>query len=796
MPGKAEPSHMVSNRPCRFGWGRLRAFIGWTAAALVAAAWLTFVCIAADPSTLEAKQPDAPAVLSVPDADAVQALEALPPQPLHFPAEPSPRPAAPLPVGTLAMLEAEMIAAPEVLIAAADLDEKMSRLDHAQARSGLELQGRAGIGGYRELTGDDATRDYGEMIVGGLVRYPLFGSYERQKIDIAKAEARTWESRHNLAMARLNSLRALRAQYIDYWGSTRKIELSRTFLTKRKEVERVINHRTATGRMLEADRREFMTAFAMAQRSLARMQAVQARSLRIIRRLTRPDLAPFSPEPPNLAKTCDDLSSLKASVLDEHPDIQLYRSLVDEQLGVVEMTRIGNWKAFVDLGGYASREDTASDNEYGLALNLTVTLPAEIRRANQAERKASLAALRKAQLELDLRSDQLLEDMETAFWRVQSEKRGLAFAHQRLEAALELLREKLLRSNRLPGDTLEQLEQARYTYYRNALDAVDAHMEAYRWQSELLHHTAAAYDPDSSAAAEDGPVYDSIINDNYLNPLWLQAMPEKTEEAEEASARIAGPSGYGAYLWKSRLLPPGRRAGDSFWRQLASAGIDRLLVSFDGPQLEALRHKKPRIDLNHFLTAAHEHKVKIELLLGEPLWILPAHRRDLLAIIQQLADLPFDGLHLDLEPNQLDTDRYGETFLLAQLLRTVQAAKLLSPWPVGLSIHPRYLDDERTEICLGCALTNMELDELTLMIYVARPKRVSQIAGAIQKRFPRLRISVAQSVEPELSADESYAGNSRSFFVRQMDALSVELAGPTFAGILIQSYSDFMDMRP
>ena len=366
---------------------------------------------------------------------------------------------------------------------------------------------------------------------------------------------------------------------------------------------------------------------------------------------------------------------------------------------------------------------------------------------------------------------------------------------------MERLREKLLRSNRLPGDTLEQMEQARYRYYLTAIDLVDARMLFYLRQTDLLQYTASGCRPAEGSVADGGPAFNSIINENYLNPLWLQATPDKAPQQTALSAHSGNrdtkrSSRYGAYVWNSRLLPLDTPGDERFWHGLTTSGIDRLLISFDGPQLDALRHGKTRIDLLRFLETANDRGVRVDLLLGEPLWILPSHRQDLLTIIQQMADLPFAGLHLDLEPNQLDEPGYGEAYLLAQLVRTLQAAKRVSPWPVGLSIHPRYLDDDRTKICLGCALTNLGLDELTLMVYVTRPQRVGDIVRPVQDRFPDLSISVAQSVEPMLNADESYAELGRPQGNRQMTLLAGGVAGETVNGILIQSYSDERDLKP
>ena len=88
----------------------------------------------------------------------------------------------------------------------------------------------------------------------------------------------------------------------------------------------------------------------------------------------------------------------------------------------------------------------------------------------------------------------------------------------------------------------------------------------------------------------------------------------------------------------------------------------------------------------------------MDLLLGEPLWILPKFRQELLGLIEEFADLPFKGIHLDLEPNQLAGEQYREIYLLRQLIRTLQAAKRVSQVPIGLSIHYRYLQPDKNDL--------------------------------------------------------------------------------------------------
>lgn len=251
------------------------------------------------------------------------------------------------------------------------------------------------------------------------------------------------------------------------------------------------------------------------------------------------------------------------------------------------------------------------------------------------------------------------------------------------------------------------------------------------------------------------------------------------------------------YVWKSQLLLEQSKLDEAFWKRFHLHGIDRLLLSLDGKQINNLVMAEYRLNLLTFLRQAAQRGIRVELLLGEPLWILPAYRQDLLKIIGQLDGFPFTGLHLDLEPNQLDQARYDDKYLLVQLLHSLQAVTEISPWPVGLSLHPRYLDTQKNGLCLGCALSNLKINEILLMIYVSNPKRVAELGLPIMERFPNISFSIAQSVEPILSKVESYATQGRKKFKTQMEKLR-EFLRPmdNFSTIAIQSWTDYNRLRP
>lgn len=251
------------------------------------------------------------------------------------------------------------------------------------------------------------------------------------------------------------------------------------------------------------------------------------------------------------------------------------------------------------------------------------------------------------------------------------------------------------------------------------------------------------------------------------------------------------------YVWDSQLLIDQSKIDSTFWNRFLAHRINRLMLSLDGGQIRSLAFKDCKTDLVNFINHAGKRGIKVELLLGEPLWILPRYRQDLLEIIQLLKDLPFTGLHLDLEPNQLDQNRYDNRYLLAQLMHTLQSVKRISPWPVGLSIHYRYLDPKKNELCLGCALSNLNIAEIILMIYVANPVRVAELALPILTRFPTISFAIAQSVEPILSVKESHATQGNKQFSIKMAKLQAAMTPmANFTTIAIQSWEDLIRLKP
>jgi hypothetical protein len=372
-----------------------------------------------------------------------------------------------------------------------------------------------------------------------------------------------------------------------------------------------------------------------------------------------------------------------------------------------------------------------------------------------------------------------------------------------VKAALELVRENQLRAGYLPGDTLEKLQQSRYQYYQTSLDLIDAEVLFLQAQAALLHLAPDGCERDVDETLPDGPTQ-SVIHNDPKRPDWLawpKSIPEvkrdkgRLRKAPEithvAASSVARPTT--VYHWETEPWLDGSLPCRDVLQRLTEHGIGRVLLGLNGAQIRRAQTVEGARSLRTFMDCARSGGVTVELLLGEPTWILPGGREDLITIIQQLKDIPFDGLHLDLEPDQLDTSRYSREYLLGELIHTLQAVGQVSPWPVGISVHPRFFDKAKLKLCLACALETMRISEVVLMVYVSDPAKAAERVRPILKRNPGLRFSVALSVEPSLEPSESYAGQGGAAVSKAVESLKQRLGGGNFSTIVIQSWR-FLEM--
>ncbi|MGH8506647.1 MAG: TolC family protein [Stenotrophobium sp.] len=247
------------------------------------------------------------------------------------------------------------------------------------------------------------------------------------------------------------------------------------------------------------------------------------------------------------------------------------------------------------------------------------------------------------------------------------------------------------------------------------------------------------------------------------------------------------------YVWDSHELIRHSQVQPSFWSLLKRLTINHLMVSLNATQIQAAQARPE--ELQAFLSNARAHGVAVDLLLGEPSWIEPEHRQELLNIIGSLSAFNFSGLHLDIEPDQIYRQPLSRTQFDDWVATLTDAAKA-SPWPTEVSVHPRYFrDSPYHDWHLGEQLSKDGIHKVALMIFSSDPNKVAAIARPILAGSPNLRFQIAQSVEPQLGPKLSYARRSPEDFQAAMHDLDKQMSTEANAdGVVVQAWSDLTRM--
>jgi outer membrane protein TolC len=666
---------------------------------------------------------------------------------------------------SLGQLEKALGNPAEVLIATADLEAGMAQLAQQRSEMGLKLFGNANSGYAHDASLNDANRNYGIFDFRAGLRYPLLGRAEAEERGLAEAETAIQEHEQRLRLARNQSLAALRRQYLLYWSTQQKLNLTRDFLAGENQQSELLLRRQQAGYLLASDYLEIIGAFDQAKRNRETLRVAQQKALNTIHRLTMVASSPFLALPPQLPAPCQEVDQLKSAIMEDYPTIQLLRHRFDGLRRQASLTRFASADASLDFYSAIGNDDSLAGPEYSIGVSFAVQLPfGRLRQGEAPIQQTYRAQIQKARQELELESSTVWALAQEALALYQASQADLSFANQRLQAATERLRESTLRAAHWEGDTLEKLQQSRYAFYLAALDYIDAQTRQWSQQINLLEYQPqpAAVHPSNGTRQDPTPMRQTAVK--------------------------------GFYVWEAHALREQSDTDPLFWKRLQRAGSDRLLVSLNPSQIEALAQPVVRDSFAAWLKQARSEGMAIELLLGEPLWMLPKHRGDLLKIVRALADLPFSGLHLDIEPDQLSPSAHELPYLLTEWLNSVRAVKNVSPWTLGVSLHPRYLLGGENWPDIGNGLVEIGAKEVALMIYSSNPARVMDVATAILQRYPALSFLIAQSVEPQLSSQESHQSAGRQLFEERMEQVVKGLGLPNFRGLIVQDWKFWQEM--
>jgi len=735
------------------------------------------------------------------------------------------------------LYEAELMVGdgPEVLAAISAMERDSQFKELERQRMGTKYFFNTTFGYSDEPLFETSTESatYSKLGIGAGLVFPIFGTWSKQKVVALESEIRSIESSYRPKILKLHNLAALRKAYITLWSECEKASVARRFLETEENVSEVMAAREKKGFLLPADRLEFLTAYDIVRRDIAASNMKKTQAIQIIRLAT----GRLWEMPEKMAiPTLPSFNALNPDI-EKHPEISMRKETLKKYEELMREKRNIDSEGSVIIGATAAK-DFPGEIGSGVYASVTINEPLgtafskEDKNKNAAEHELTRAKREEIFMRIKVQGE-AEETTSLASYAVANIKAQ----ESRLTALTEAVREKIMRHASVPGDTFEQLQKSRYQYYRGVIDLLDSEMIFMQTGADLLGY---AY-PDgqlSEPAERVRPIADNSLRSRMLDPDWLvsdikvpggntRIIKSKESPAGESKEDVYSPASTRAadtadgsaktvfapslqkksdiemlksdammpksvYIWDaSPFLAPETRI--SSLEKLKANGFDHFLISFTAEQLKNLDRYYNRMELEDLLSVSQSMGIRADLLLGEPAWIYPDRRNDLISIIEKMKKFKFQGVHLDIEPDQEHGMEVENEKFIPYLTDTLKEVKSATDAKLSISVHPRYL--EGTQGPLFAREAAADLEYVAVMIYTRNQKTAIKRMRNIMLMYPAVNFCLAQSVEKVLSPQESYFSAGTDVYERSMKDISSEFSNISiFKGVIIQAWEDIGGM--
>jgi outer membrane protein TolC len=693
-----------------------------------------------------------------------------------------------------------------------------AKRDYAQLLLLPEIFGGADVGRYPNiatsdyytieqkdpLTGIVSTRQekatpsdewYGESQVYVGIRYPLFGSKDALEYNLYEAKGQLEIEKSRSAAQVQQNLMILRRSYGEYYFKGNQIALSQFFLLKENAIKKALLRRQESKLLLRNDRLEFETLFDLIRRNVSMFTLEKEDALSRMQSSMNVTLGDFIPQYPVSTQN-------RSESLDKHPQLQLYRTKLDEAIRLAQMDNSSISKGSISgTVGITTIFGKGSGESAILALNMSI--PMSMKSESQMQRRIKMAEVQKRRIELDSQEHALEREAIHVKLLCQSKRDNFIFASNRLVSAVENYR--IVRLKFLKGESeFETAVKANYELYGAANAYIESQIDYYKGQVDADEFAGNGCGNIGENDLQIKEIFKAMENsiDIMPTPPILSPVLLNTSDLREMEALLFPDT---PLSMKDTLWENGDKLGwyswhgfteykssnkEMFWIRISES--KRLLLSFTAEELKQFQSDKAEVQtLQLMIKEAHAHGIKVEWLLGDSSWVLPGGEKALSRTLDLLENVGWDGIQLDIEASQLPKDQ--QPLWRKNIASLVRSIAERTPLSIGLSIHDRYgLDDKLIE-----DLIDSGLKEVILMTYSTNRVNVQERVSKVLRHYPTLLVAVAQSVEPieVLSQDESYATLGQSKAILSWRNLASELSQyQNFNGIVVQSMEDFQRM--
>jgi len=748
-----------------------------------------------------------------------------------------------------------------VLEAEASAESSRQEVERERAESGLRFTIGGGYGIVRNIVDTNKAFTYPAAQAQAGFSYPLLGAAEQSDRRIDAALGKQHESEIKANAARNLAQLEIESAYARYWGAQESLKVVQAYLGSEPLVMPKLQLRAQHKLVLQSEALDAQAGYATARGDAVRFKGTEDDARSRLERLSGRELGGFTAQgvqlPPVPAVEVESLLARHPDIA----ALRAQRDALQAQLNDTTWYGMEASFDITGAGSKDLSNQPNGGGPYGgtAFVGLNFKAPIGVFSARSAERKRLRARMEELRLQIQDRGQQLGGEVLSAQHQLAQSQQDDEQVGQRVQASSESLREGYLRGNVFAEEGVETLSRRLQTYYKAALEEIDGKVKT--WLANITVRGYAVADALNAQSSSDAPselgaqLADPIIQVDQMlqnghasyrmpapapqpeirgaaamadamprmqpavytvtaaTPLPVSADADGAPVASRpAAARLrlapalgsspqapapdgaGGRGDFGVYVWHSDELIT-RQQDEGFWQHLQAMSINRLMLGLNAQEIAEAQSSPQK--LSGFLAAARRHGVAVELLLGDAGWIDAEQRPKLIAIIDGLRRFDFAGLNLDIEPDQIYKQPLDQSQFEAWM-QTLKSAARVSPWPTGVSVHPRYFrDPPYMSWDIEQHLRDAGVSQVVLMIYSSDPQKVAAITRPIvsSPRAQGLHFRVAQSVEPELEPKLSYARRSPQDFRQSMQQLQGLLAAqPNTEGVVVQAWNDLMRM--
>lgn len=659
-------------------------------------------------------------------------------------------------------------------VQAAGAAQQQLRTEHQRLahERGWSLFGGMDGGTYRELERNADTDHYNGYGAELGLRYPLLGTLRRRTQAVIEAELAVTQQQHRQALRRIEQRLRLRNAYIDWWEAQRIEDLCGEIHDLARQELATVTKRTQAKGLRQSEKMLLRQRWSSQQRSCneyaQRTTVLRNRVSRIAGHPITPgaraeaDPLPVSPKP----------IAHWSELIRKHPLVASRRSALKSS----NRLQPERWYHAIEANLALSQRLDRRNDINGTGSGVVASLSFEVPLASVVGGSSSDTTTRTddaARLRLAETRHELKEDLSTALRRYRTSLDEIQHEIGQVELTQRIAAECAERADIDTTAGFMALRRARLDRAQASFNLIRAWANAWREQSELhlLGDKPGGLSPPLGDKGQPWPGYKASHSGTPV-------------DFQQGGAPSSNPWNQAVYVWNSQpLLSETTREREL--TALQQAGINRIYLGLSANQATNLDRVRPA--LKSLIRSARDKGITTDLLLGEPSWIKPSHRQDLVALLSRLEGIPFERLHLDLEVEQLGWPVPEPR--LRHWMRTVEAARNASPWPLNLVSHHRWFAPQPSgDICIPCRVSEIGVDHVSLMIYTSNAERSTTRAKHIAKAWPKIHFKLAQSLEPSLPPANSWHGTPPAKLA-EMNANWANKLSP--AGILGLEWQDW-----